>query len=132
MGKKEFVKYIRIWMVENDVQQGDLAERAGLHPTSLSRILGDDSMPTIPVVQKLAEAMGVDPLELIAKLLDRPRVWITKEQQDMLLQIAASSLEGKLVPTRQGADSQSTVSEDQLRSLLSLINTLVHEGKLQA
>lgn len=132
MGKKEFVKYIRIWMIENDVQQGELAERAGLHPSSLSRILGDDSVPTIPVIQSLADAMGVDPLELIAKLLDRPRVWITKEQLGDLVRVWTARSEGKVVPMTPGGASQPTVSEDQLRSLLSLINTLVHEEKLQA
>jgi transcriptional regulator with XRE-family HTH domain len=52
-------------------QRSAVCRRAGLHPTTLWRILKTGQMPTVEVVLSLARTLGIDP----GWLIDDSRGW---------------------------------------------------------
>ncbi len=51
--------------VLNALTQEELASKAGLTPTAVSRIERNQAEPHMSTLRKLAEALGVEPRELI-------------------------------------------------------------------
>ncbi len=50
----------------NALTQAQLAERAGLTTAAVARIERDENEPRMTTLRKLADALGVEPRELIA------------------------------------------------------------------
>ena len=57
---------LREWRERRLLTQRELAERVGMTPGSINRIERGVHRPRLGTVRKLAEALGVDPDELIA------------------------------------------------------------------
>jgi transcriptional regulator with XRE-family HTH domain len=51
--------------VLNALTQAELAQIAGLTPAAVARIERNEAEPRMPTLRKLAEALGVDPAELV-------------------------------------------------------------------
>lgn len=65
----DFVEALDIYMKRSDVSRTELAERAELHPSQVTRILSGDHNMTVRTMAKLAAALGI---ELRLELGDRP------------------------------------------------------------
>lgn len=113
MGKNEFVKHVKVWMVLNDVSQSELAALAGMDPSSLSRTLGDDSIPTIPTLGALAKAMGVPLMELVSKLVGNEAPPPSSKREHLIEHV-------------------SLLSEEQAGALLDMILKLAGRGAAQS
>jgi transcriptional regulator with XRE-family HTH domain len=51
--------------VLNALTQAELAQKAGLTPAAVARIERNEAEPRMTTLRKLAEALGVDPAELV-------------------------------------------------------------------
>ena len=51
--------------VLNAVTQAELAQKAGLTPAAVARIERNEAEPRMTTLRKLAEALGVEPRELV-------------------------------------------------------------------
>lgn len=49
---------LRVILAEQRIRQRELAERAGITPTTLSLIVAQKTTPTLPVARKIAKALG--------------------------------------------------------------------------
>jgi transcriptional regulator with XRE-family HTH domain len=51
--------------VLNALTQAELAQKAGLTPAAVARIERDEAEPRMTTLRKLAEALGIEPQELV-------------------------------------------------------------------
>lgn len=58
------MRQIRAEAAARGISDQQLADRAGLHPTVLSRYLNFKRLPTLEVVDRLADALGIAPDDL--------------------------------------------------------------------
>ncbi|MEM8923948.1 MAG: helix-turn-helix transcriptional regulator [Actinomycetota bacterium] len=65
-----FGRRVRELRHERDMTQEELAEAAGLHPTFVSNVERGYRVPTLPTVIRIAAGLGVNPTELVDRLLD--------------------------------------------------------------
>jgi transcriptional regulator with XRE-family HTH domain len=56
---------VRIWRVRRAMTQTQLAEKAGVGINTIVRIERNQTEPRPPTIRKLADALGVDPSELV-------------------------------------------------------------------
>ncbi len=68
---------------ERRMTQGDLADRAGINRSYLSVLENSHSSPTIDVVERLAEAMGVNLWMLISELENKHFTYDTDDEYEM-------------------------------------------------
>lgn len=69
MGRRSVERIVRFIEQERERQhlgQNELAERAGVAKSTLSRILAEESIPSLDTVQALAKALGYDFLSFLA------------------------------------------------------------------
>lgn len=60
-------KQIKVELVENGLDQKDLAEKIGIHPVTLTKYMkGQRSFP-MPTFFAVAEALGLSPRELMER-----------------------------------------------------------------
>ena len=64
---------IRALRREQGMSQGDLGERAGIHPTWISHIESGKVNPTFANLTRLSEGLGVRLSELIARIEEQQR-----------------------------------------------------------
>jgi transcriptional regulator with XRE-family HTH domain len=56
---------VRRERLKQALRQDDLARKAGITPTTLSRIERNESEPHVSTIRRLAEALGISPAVLI-------------------------------------------------------------------
>lgn len=61
MGEK-----IKACMEKNDITQTELAKAAGVSEAFISYVLDEKKMPSVPVLKRIAERLGVTMDELVA------------------------------------------------------------------
>lgn len=49
-------------------QQQDLADSLGVHPSSLSRTLSGKNSPRLVLIERMAEELGIDVVDLLAPI----------------------------------------------------------------
>lgn len=64
--------YVKTWLREQGMYQYELAWQAGIRGTTLSQLISGHVKPQPSTVERLAEAMGVDPAELVVPPGDVP------------------------------------------------------------
>jgi transcriptional regulator with XRE-family HTH domain len=62
--EKKFGQNVRHWRKKRGLSQEDLADKARLHPTYVSGIETGYRNPTVKIIGRIAEALGVDPAAL--------------------------------------------------------------------
>lgn len=65
-------RYVETWLREHGLYKYELAWRAGITGSTLSSLLSGRSKPHPSTVELLADAMGVDPAELVVSPDDVP------------------------------------------------------------
>lgn len=65
-------RYVETWLREHGLYKYELAWRAGITGSTLSSLLSGRRKPHPSTVERLAEAMGVDPAELVVPPDDVP------------------------------------------------------------
>lgn len=71
--KQELGRYLRTLRRQKDLTQEQVAERAGIHPTFVSRIEGGRAMPSLDVLARLAGALGVSAADVLRATLEPGR-----------------------------------------------------------
>jgi len=66
-----FGKNLRTYRIKNQLSQEELAEKSGLHRTYISGLERGIRNPSITIVARLAEALGIEPSALLAKSDER-------------------------------------------------------------
>jgi len=56
---------VRMWRMRRAMTQAQLAEKAGIGINTIVRIERNQTEPRPPTIRKLADALGVDPSELV-------------------------------------------------------------------
>jgi transcriptional regulator with XRE-family HTH domain len=69
--KRTFEKFVRDWVWANRTSFKELAKRAGMSASALSRVITDGSIPTIETLSALAKGMEVDASELVYALMGK-------------------------------------------------------------
>lgn len=64
--EKKFGQSVRYWRKKRGMSQEELAERAQLHPTYVSGIETGCRNPTVKIIGRIAEALGVEPAALFS------------------------------------------------------------------
>lgn len=57
---------LRLWRMRRTLTQGQLAEKSGIGINTIVRIERNQTDPRPQTIGKLAEALGIDPSELIS------------------------------------------------------------------
>lgn len=65
-------RYVETWLREHGLYKYELAWRAGITGSTLSKLIAGHVKPHPSTVERLAEAMGVDPAELVVSPDDVP------------------------------------------------------------
>lgn len=65
--RRNLAKNIRQWRQKNALSQEAFADLVGLHRTYISQIEGEKRAVTIDVIQQMAEAMKVGPVDLLGE-----------------------------------------------------------------
>ncbi|MFT7759318.1 UNVERIFIED_CONTAM: helix-turn-helix domain-containing protein [Salmonella enterica subsp. enterica serovar Enteritidis] len=68
--EKNFGQNVRYWRKKRGLSQEEFADRAHLHPTYVSGIESGHRNPTIKVIERIADALDVEPAALLSLLLD--------------------------------------------------------------
>ncbi len=63
--EKTFGNNVRKWRKMRGISQETLAEKAQLHPTYVSGVESGNRNPTVKVVGRIAEALDVEPGQLL-------------------------------------------------------------------
>lgn len=71
--KQELGRYLRALRRQKNLTQEQLAERARVHPTFISRIEGGRAMPSLDVLARLAGALGVSAADVLRVTLEPGR-----------------------------------------------------------
>lgn len=50
---------LRVILAERELKQGELAEKVGISATTLSALVNNRNLPTLPVAYQIAEALGM-------------------------------------------------------------------------
>jgi transcriptional regulator with XRE-family HTH domain len=61
---------LRLCRLASEMTQEDLAQRAGIHHTTVSRIETGRSRPQRRVAERIGAAIGVDPAAIFPEVLD--------------------------------------------------------------
>ncbi|WP_324717994.1 helix-turn-helix transcriptional regulator [Carboxydochorda subterranea] len=67
--QQELGRYLRALRRQQNLTQEQLAEKAGIHPTFISRIEGGRAMPSLDVLTRLAGALGVSAADVLRATL---------------------------------------------------------------
>lgn len=65
--RKVIARNVRAFRQEHVWSQEELADRAGVHRTYISQVERAVTNPTATVIAKIADALGVEPHELLKK-----------------------------------------------------------------
>ncbi len=68
--EKTFGMNVRKWRKMRGISQETLAEKAQLHPTYVSGVESGNRNPTVKVVGRIAEALGVEPGQLFEVVVE--------------------------------------------------------------
>lgn len=63
--RRKFAANLRRMREQRGLSQEELAERAGLHRTYLSMVERLLRNPTLDVLEKIADALGVEPVDML-------------------------------------------------------------------
>jgi transcriptional regulator with XRE-family HTH domain len=61
-----FAENLRRQRIEHFLSQSELARRAGIHAVTITRLEVGTTVPSMRTVRALAEALGIEPLDLAA------------------------------------------------------------------
>jgi transcriptional regulator with XRE-family HTH domain len=64
--KKQFIIQ---YLEKNGKRQNWLAERAGVNPSVISRMISGENAPDLPTIVKIAKAMGIKPGTLVNRIM---------------------------------------------------------------
>lgn len=65
--RETFVKRLRSLLAERDMGQSELAHIADINPAQITRYMKGERRPTLRTMEKLAEALQVDPDDLFPR-----------------------------------------------------------------
>lgn len=77
--KQELGRYLRTLRRRQELTQEQVAERAGVHPTFVSRIESGRAMPSLDVLARLAGALGVSAADVLRATLEPARPPVAAE-----------------------------------------------------
>lgn len=69
--EKQFGQNVRYWRKQRGMSQEDLAERAKIHVTYVSGVETGYRNPTLKVIGRIAEALGVEANTLFSSSISR-------------------------------------------------------------
>lgn len=67
--EKKFGQNVRYWRKKRGLSQEEFADRAQLHPTYVSGIETGYRNPTVKIIGRIAEALGIEPSALLEDTL---------------------------------------------------------------
>lgn len=83
--QEQLGRYLRVLRRQQNLTQEQLAERAGIHPTFVSRIESGRAMPSLDVLARVARALGVSSADVLRATLDAE--WPPERTEDLRTEI---------------------------------------------